>query len=104
MAGCGIRSVRWGLESDCFFNQKLDFKSNMNIIVNESDPNRSKIIHKNLRQLKKKGIRVKHTCQLGDVVLEKSYLNKIFFDVIDIDAFGTPYNLLPSLIKVFKFD
>ena len=42
--------------------------------------------------------------ELAEVFLAKAYLNKCFFDLIDLDCFGSPNSLLQPVLKVLAFD
>ncbi len=104
MAGCGIRSIRWVLESEgngCLDNDSL---SDLQIWVNDANLDRFNLIKKNLHGLQSRGVQLQLTNELAEVFLAKASLEKCFFDLIDVDCFGSPNSLLPLLIRVLAFD
>ncbi len=104
MCGCGIRSLRWGLEA-IGANPKDEMRENgFEIWVNDADIDRAITIKSNLKPLLAKGIPVFYKNDLAEVLLAKAYLEKTFFNLIDLDCFGCPNSLLQPVLKVMSFN
>ena len=95
MAGCGIRAMRWGLESnatDCVPVQ---------LHVNDADADRRPLLEANLE---KAALPAEVSTSPADQLLAKAYLGGSFFDLIDLDAFGAPGALLQPVLQVLRFE
>ncbi|MDJ0509872.1 MAG: tRNA (guanine-N1)-methyltransferase [Crocosphaera sp.] len=78
MTGCGIRSLRYYLESDADY-----------IWANDSNPENQAVIEDNLSDIlqNKKG---KVTYQNANNIFFNCSNNKDYYDLVDVDAFGSP--------------
>ncbi len=95
MAGCGIRSLRWGLEAAgrCAFSPE--------IWVNDADPDRSAVLKSNMKRLEQKGCPLHLFVQSAERLLTRAWLDGDRFDLIDLDAFGSPSALIqPALMAL----
>ncbi len=104
MSGCGIRALRWGLESTGLgLNERLT-KRHIEIWVNDADPQRSILIEKNMKPitLKRDNISLNLNTDCALRVLGKAFLDNHFFDFIDIDCFGCPNDLLYLAFKILE--
>lgn len=98
MAGCGIRGLRWGLEALAESGPGLE------LWANDADPDRSSLLTSNLQPLQHvSGLALHTSCQAADRLLRQAYLDRTFFDLIDLDAFGCPNALLQSALAVLRF-
>jgi tRNA (guanine26-N2/guanine27-N2)-dimethyltransferase len=98
MAGCGIRGLRWGLEALAESGPGLE------LWANDADPDRSSLLKSNLQPLQQvSGLALHTSCQAADRLLRQAYLDRTFFDLIDLDAFGCPNALLQSALAVLRF-
>ena len=98
MAGCGIRGLRWGLEALAESGPGLE------LWANDADPDRSSLLKSNLQPLQHvSGLALHTSCQAADRLLRQAYLDRTFFDLIDLDAFGCPNALLQSALAVLRF-
>jgi tRNA (guanine26-N2/guanine27-N2)-dimethyltransferase len=88
MAGCGVRSVRYGLEAGA-----------SEIWVNDADPDRSPWLEENLRVLSPTTAH-RISCQPAEVLLAELKVRGQRFDLVDMDAFGWPGTLLPLAIDI----
>ena len=88
MAGCGIRSLRYGLEAEVG-----------SIVSNDADPDRSALIHRNLRTLPR-GVGRVVRCERADDLLAELALAREGFNLVDLDAFGCPSALVPLVVPV----
>jgi len=87
MAGCGLRSLRYGLEAGA-----------RALVVNDADPARLSLLRQNLRVLE--GTCVLRTSALrAHRLLAHSLLQGERFDLVDVDAFGSPYALVPLVLE-----
>lgn len=79
MTGCGVRSLRYALES------KADF-----VWANDADPEVAPVLEQNLSQLQKK---YKITHWPAKRLFADCYQRQDFYDLVDIDSFGhaSPY-------------
>lgn len=88
MAGCGVRSLRYGLEAGA-----------TEIWANDADPDRTPWLETNLRGLP---AAAKH--RLGSQPARALLVELIGqgrrFDLVDVDAFGWPGSLLPPVIDL----
>lgn len=105
MTGCGIRALRWGLEAsvlDPSSKTKKGICQKPNIWANDGNSDRKGLINRNLKELIKKGIEPKITSEFAESFLARSFLNKISFDLIDIDSFGSANKFVYPAINVLK--
>ena len=85
MAGCGIRGLRWGLESLPETSPDLELWSN------DADADRSALLEVNLQPLHQvPGLSLELSCRPAEHLLRQAYLDQTLFDLIDLDAFGCP--------------
>ena len=98
MAGCGIRSLRWGLEA------RQTPKPDVELWVNDADPERGLLLTTNLQPLRRdSGVTLRTSHLAAERLLRQAYLDQTFFDLIDLDAFGCPNALLQSALAVLRF-
>ncbi len=100
MSGCGVRALRWGLEAV----PEIIPQKDLEIWVNDADPSLSNLLHKNLMPLSKRGIPICIFNDLAQRILSKAYLERSFFDLVDLDCFGCPNALLQPLMRTVSFD
>ena len=72
MAGCGIRSLRWGLEAVLTQSDRESFLKFLEIWVNDADFDRAKVIQHNLKPLISKKIPVFFKNDFADVFLARA--------------------------------
>ena len=89
MAGCGIRSLRYGVEAGA-----------AEVWANDADPDRLALLQANLAGLGG-GRCTTHTAQK---LLAGCLLREQRFDLIDLDAFGCPSALVPLALEALAFD
>lgn len=92
MAGCGLRSLRYGLEAAA---RCLE--------VNDADPDRLPLLRRNLFELQQRCV-IRLTAQSGHRLLAAALLRGARFDLVDLDAFGSPHALLPLALEVVALD
>ena len=98
MAGCGIRSLRWGLEARGASHQPVE------LWVNDGDQERGPLLAANLEPLQTcAGVSIKLSHQPAERLLREAYLEHRFFDLIDLDPFGCPNALLQSTLQAMRF-
>jgi len=98
MAGCGIRGLRWGLESATQSRHPLA------LWLNDADPERMDHLEANLKPLSgHSSVDLSLTQQPAERLLRQAYLDQRRFDLIDLDAFGCPNSLLQSALSVLRF-
>merc|ERR1712091_491913 len=95
MAGCGIRSLRWGLEA------LLERPERVELWVNDGDPDRLPCLNSNLSALPRPA---RVSSQAAEVLLGQAYLDGRFFDLIDLDAFGAPGALIQPALQALRFE
>jgi tRNA (guanine26-N2/guanine27-N2)-dimethyltransferase len=92
MAGCGLRSLRYGLEAGV-----------RSLWANDADSQRLPLLRTNLAVLEDHCLlrRTTHTAQrlLADCLLRGER-----FDFVDLDAFGTPHSLVPLALEAVALD
>lgn len=97
MCGCGIRSLRYLMEA------KADF-----VLANDANDEHRRVILDNLKRVDRGfGDERKWVVTHLDAnrVLSECYLQKDFFDLIDIDSFGSDISLfLRSAMNTLSFD
>ena len=98
MAGCGIRSLRWGLEARGVSHQPVE------LWVNDADQERGALLAANLEPFQTfDGVSLKLSEQPAERLLREAYLEHRFFDLIDLDPFGCPNALLQSTLQAMRF-
>ncbi|MEB3307736.1 MAG: N2,N2-dimethylguanosine tRNA methyltransferase [Cyanobacteriota bacterium] len=90
MTGCGIRSLRYGLEAGA-----------ERVWANDADPDRRALIHDNLIPL---GDRAHCSSLTAQQLLVGCLQREQRFELVDLDAFGCPTALLPLAIAAVSFD
>ncbi|KAG8380964.1 hypothetical protein BUALT_Bualt06G0071200 [Buddleja alternifolia] len=93
MCGCGIRSLRYLAEADADF-----------VLANDANPDYGEIISGNLEKagMGKERWDVKHSD--ANRVLTERYLERDYFDLIDVDSFGSESSYLRAAISAVKLD
>ena len=98
MAGCGIRSLRWGLEARGMSHQPVE------LWVNDADQERGPLLAANLEPLHAcDGVSLNLSHHPAERLLREAYLEHRFFDLIDLDPFGCPNVLLQSTLQAMRF-
>lgn len=92
MAGCGLRSLRYGLEAQARF-----------LWVNDANPDRLPLLRTNLAELRNMCL-IKETSQRAHRLLADCLLRSERFDLVDLDAFGSPYALVPLALESIALD
>jgi tRNA (guanine26-N2/guanine27-N2)-dimethyltransferase len=92
MAGCGLRSMRYGLEAKAF-----------SLLVNDADPSRLSWLHENLAVLEGACL-LKATAQGALRLLADALLQGEHYDLVDLDAFGSPQALIPLALETVALD
>jgi len=97
MAGCGIRALRWGLEAApaCPIPPRIQ--------ANDADPDRLAVLQANAAPLLKLGLEPQLTDRPADQLLAASQLRGDRFDLIDLDAFGSPGPLIQPALQSLRF-
>ncbi|XP_047963026.1 tRNA (guanine(26)-N(2))-dimethyltransferase isoform X1 [Salvia hispanica] len=93
MCGCGIRSLRYLAEADADF-----------VLANDANPDYGELISANLGNAGVGGERweVKHLD--ANRLLTERYLERDYFDLIDVDSFGSDSTFLRSAMCSVKLD
>jgi tRNA (guanine26-N2/guanine27-N2)-dimethyltransferase len=92
MSGCGIRALRYALEA------KADW-----LWINEANPDHAAVLQQNLKaQLSPAQIQV----SIGSVrnVLQDCLQQRRYFDLVDLDCFGSPSAYLPDCIRATRLN
>jgi tRNA (guanine26-N2/guanine27-N2)-dimethyltransferase len=92
MAGCGIRSLRCGLEA------RADL-----IWANDADPDRLEMLQRNLAALPDRTQRRLTACT-AQQLLAGCMQERQRFDLLDLDAFGCPSALVPLALEAVALD
>jgi tRNA (guanine26-N2/guanine27-N2)-dimethyltransferase len=92
MAGCGIRSLRCGLEADTAL-----------IWANDADPERLPLLQRNLAPLAGRG-ELRCTAMTAQQLLAACLQRRERFQLVDLDAFGCPSALLPLVLEAVALD
>ena len=95
MAGCGIRSLRWGLEAVQAGSDRVE------LWVNDGDPDRLPCLKSNLSALP---MPARLSSEAAEALLARAYLEGRFFDLIDLDAFGAPGALIQPVLQALRFE
>ncbi len=94
LAGCGIRSVRYGLEAGA-----------TELVVNDADPQRLALLDHNLAALSQcAGVHWQASSGTIQKLLASFVLQEKHFDLVDLDAFGAATDLLPSALGAVRLD
>ena len=97
MAGCGIRALRFGLEA---------MPAGSVLWVNDADPDRLPLLEANLAPLAASGpapqITTQITAQTAQQLLAAALVQRRRFDLIDLDAFGCPSDLVPLALEAVR--
>lgn len=91
MAGCGIRSCRYGLEAGV-----------QQIWVNDADPDRLPLLQRNLAAAGVAAPTI--TASTAQKLLAQCLISEQRFSLVDLDAFGSPAGLVPAALEVTAFD
>ena len=100
MAGCGIRSLRWGVEA----LPAGMAGTSVALTVNDADEARLPLLMRNLHPLTSQPLSLRCLQQPAEVLLRRAYLDQQFFDLIDLDAFGCPNGLLQATLQALAFN
>ena len=87
MAGCGIRSLRYGLEG-----------SVQAVWANDADGDRLPLLQANLAPLADR-IKVETSARTAQQLLAELALRRDHHELVDLDAFGAPVDLLPAALQ-----
>jgi tRNA (guanine26-N2/guanine27-N2)-dimethyltransferase len=90
MAGCGIRALRYGLESAAEA-----------VWANDADGDRLPLLQRNLAPL---DCPVEHTALTAQKLLAGCLLEERRFGLVDLDAFGCPTALVPAALEALQFE
>ena len=90
MTGCGVRSIRYYLESDADY-----------IWSNDSNPENKKTIEYNLGFILQEN-KGKISYQNANNIFFECYNNKDYYDLVDVDAFGSPNPYLSTALWATK--
>ncbi|CAN6565298.1 unnamed protein product [Malus baccata var. baccata] len=96
LCGCGIRSVRYLVEVEADF-----------VLENDANEENRKVITENLSQVESgSGDEARWAVSLTDAnrVMTECYLKRDFFDLIDIDSFGSDSSFLRSSFNALKLN
>ncbi|TQD98643.1 hypothetical protein C1H46_015891 [Malus baccata] len=96
LCGCGIRSVRYLVEAEADF-----------FLANDVNDENRKVITENLSQVESgSGDEARWAVSLTDAnrVMTECYLKRDFFDLIDIDSFGSDSSFLRSSFNALKLN
>lgn len=93
MAGCGIRSVRYGVEAGAAA-----------IWANDADAGRAPLLQGNLAPLQQRGTGVTITAITAQVLLAGCLTRGEHFELVDLDAFGFPAALIPLALEAVALD
>jgi tRNA (guanine26-N2/guanine27-N2)-dimethyltransferase len=92
MAGCGIRSLRCGLEAGA-----------AEIWANDADPDRLPLLEANLAVLPQ-GVEARCTALTAQRLLAGCLERRRRFELVDLDAFGSPAALVPLVLDAVAFE
>ncbi|KAJ0100955.1 hypothetical protein Patl1_06730 [Pistacia atlantica] len=96
MCGCGVRSLRYLAEAEADF-----------VMANDANDNNRRVIVGNLRSIERVSGEEKRwvvTHSDANRVLSECYLKKEFFDLIDVDSFGSDSSFLRNVFNAIKFN
>ena len=92
LAGCGIRSLRYGLEARATA-----------VWANDADPDRLPLLQKNLAPLGAQGVSLHCTALTIQKLLAQLLLEERRFDLVDLDGFGAATALVPAALEAVRF-
>lgn len=89
MSGCGVRALRYGVEAEADL-----------VWVNESNPDHELLLRQNLQRLPQHCWRL----TLGNAmqVFRDCAGQDEYFDLVDLDSFGSPAAFLPPIIPILR--
>lgn len=92
MCGCGVRSLRYLVEADADF-----------VLANDANDENREIIENNLSSAE--GDKGRWTVRSNEAnrVMTECYLQRDFFDLVDVDSFGSDSSFLRSAFSCLKF-
>ncbi|WP_013321980.1 tRNA (guanine-N1)-methyltransferase [Gloeothece verrucosa] len=90
MSGCGVRALRYGLEADADW-----------IWANDANVELQPVLEANLQGLIQSG-RAKISHQEANKLLFDCYYREDFYDLVDVDGFGSPAPFLGSALWATK--
>ncbi|PRQ59603.1 putative tRNA (guanine(26)-N(2))-dimethyltransferase [Rosa chinensis] len=94
LCGCGIRSLRYLVEAEADF-----------VLANDGNVESRDVITENLRSSgEEEEERWKVTLMDANRIMTECYLNRDFYDLIDIDSFGSDSSFLRSAINALRMD
>lgn len=96
LCGCGIRSLRYLVEAEADF-----------VLANDANDECRDVICRNLSRVPRgSGDDSRWTVTHSDAnrIMTECYLQRDFFDLIDIDSFGSDSSFLRSAINALRFD
>ncbi|MGB5133700.1 MAG: N2,N2-dimethylguanosine tRNA methyltransferase, partial [Prochlorococcaceae cyanobacterium] len=93
MAGCGIRSLRVGLEAGATA-----------VWANDADPDRLALLSANLAPLTAAGCALRTSALTAQQLLAGCLQRRERFELVDLDAFGCPTALLPLALEAVTLD
>jgi tRNA (guanine26-N2/guanine27-N2)-dimethyltransferase len=91
MAGCGVRSLRYGLEAGAAA-----------VWANDADPDRLPLLRLNLEPLADR-LELRLSALTAQKLLADCLLRDQRFELVDLDAFGCPAALLPLALEAVRF-
>jgi tRNA (guanine26-N2/guanine27-N2)-dimethyltransferase len=91
MAGCGIRALRYGMESGARL-----------VWANDADPDRRALLESNLAGLPA-GVSVRCTSRSVQRLFAELLLRRRRFSLLDLDAFGSAGGVLPLALEAVAF-
>ncbi len=91
MAGCGIRALRYGLEAGA-----------AEVVANDADPRRLAVLETNLGSLPPQ-VAWRATAEPLLHLLTESRSTGQRFTLVDLDAFGSPFALVPAALEAVAF-
>ncbi|MEA5532639.1 tRNA (guanine-N1)-methyltransferase [Crocosphaera sp. XPORK-15E] len=92
MTGCGVRSLRYYLESGADY-----------VWVNDSNPENQAVIETNLKNILQEN-KAKITYNNANEIFFDCYNRKDYYDLVDVDAFGSPNPYLSTLLWATKIE
>ncbi|MBD2577545.1 tRNA (guanine-N1)-methyltransferase [Oscillatoria sp. FACHB-1406] len=92
MAGCGVRSLRYYDESEADW-----------VLANEGNPEVGAVLRANLNEILAAG-RGKISHDNADRVFSQCYCDRDYYDLIDLDSFGTPTPYLSTALRALKLN
>lgn len=92
MAGCGLRSLRYGQEAQA-----------CSLLVNDADPDRLPLLKTNLAVQEGMAL-LRISTQSAQRLLASCLIRGERFDLVDLDAFGSPNALLPLALEAVALE